>query len=68
VDYITIVELIAATTSTTNLTVCCELDQILCPADLQISDAVIDNLNIVHDSFQGEWNYTVMPKEPKSQR
>ncbi|MFN0193731.1 MAG: ISAzo13 family transposase [Aestuariivirga sp.] len=68
VDYKTIVELIAATTSTTGLTVRCQLDPTLYPAGVKISDAVMDDLNIVHDAFHGEWNYTVMPNEPKSQR
>lgn len=68
VDYRTIVELIGATTSTRGLTVRCELDQALYPAGVKISDADMDDLNIVRHEFHGEWNYTIRPKQPKPKR
>ncbi len=68
VDYRTIVELIGATTSTTGLTVRCELDRTLYPAGVKISDADMEQLNIVPDPFHGEWNYTITPKTSKSKR
>lgn len=68
VDYRTIVELIGATTSSTGLTVRCELDQTLYPAGVKVSDADMHRLNIVPDAFHGEWNYTITPKQPKPKR
>ncbi len=62
VDYRTIVELIAATTSTAGLTVRCALDENHYPAGIKISDAEMAELNILRDPFHGEWNYTIKPK------
>lgn len=60
-DYQTIVELIGATTSTTGLTVRCELDETHYPAGIKIADADMRALNITKDEFHGEWNYTFTP-------
>ena len=68
VDYQTIVELIGATTSTTGLTVRCQLDQTLYPAGVKISDADMGELHITPDTFHGEWNYTISPKRSEAQR
>ena len=68
VDYQTIVELIGATTSTTGLTVRCQLDRTLYPAGIKITDAEMSTLNISPDAFHGEWNYTVSPNRPEPQR
>ena len=65
VDYRTVVELISATTSTTGLTVRCELDENLYPAGVRISDAEMADLNIIRDAFHGEWNYTIKPRPSK---
>ena len=67
-DYRTIVELIGATTSTRGLTVRCELDETLYPAGIKISDAEMNDLNIVRDEFHGEWNYTIKPRTTKIAR
>jgi Rhodopirellula transposase DDE domain len=66
IDYRTIVELIGATTSTTGLTVRCELDENLYPAGIKISDAQMADLNIMRDNFHGEWNYTIKPRPQKT--
>jgi transposase len=63
-DYQAIVELIGATTSTTGLTVRCELDETHYPAGIKIPDAVMRALNITKDEFHGEWNYTIRPNNP----
>jgi DDE family transposase len=65
VDYRTIVELIAATTSTAGLTVRCELDESLYPAGIKVSDQDMASLNIVRDEFHGEWNYRIKPQSQK---
>jgi hypothetical protein len=68
IDYRTIVELIGATTSTAGLTVRCQLDEHLYPVGIKVSDAEMAELNIVPDTFHGEWNYTIKPKPPEKQR
>jgi hypothetical protein len=65
VDYRTIVELIGATTSTAGLTVRCQLDENLYPAGVKISDAEMAELNIIRDTFHGEWNYTIKLRPSK---
>lgn len=62
IDYRTIVELIAATTSTAGLTVRCQLDENLYPAGVKISDAEMAALNIQRNDFHGEWNYSIKPR------
>src|SRR6201998_68755 len=61
-----IVETIAATTTSTGLTVRAELDQASYPTGVKIPDAqmkALENQRILtrHD-FHGEWNYTLNPK------
>jgi hypothetical protein len=68
IDYRTIVELIGTTTSTTGLTVRCELDENLYPAGIKISDAEMAKLNILPDPFHGNWNYTITPRPAKMKR
>jgi hypothetical protein len=56
-----IVQLIAATTTKTGLTVRCELDPTMYPAGVKVSDDELDTVNIVRHEFHGEWNYTISP-------
>ena len=62
VSHQVIVQLIAATTTKTGLTVRCELDQNTYPAGIKVSDAEIEAVNLARHDFHGEWNYTVSPK------
>jgi hypothetical protein len=62
VSYQAIVQLIAATTTTTGLKVRCKLDQNTYPAGIKVSDAEIDAININRHDFHGDWNYTLKPK------
>jgi DDE family transposase len=64
VSYRVIVDLISATTTKTGLSVRCELDPTDYPKGIVVSDAEIDALNLVRDSFHGEWNYTIRPQNP----
>ena len=57
-----IVNLIAATTTTTGLKVRCELDRNHYPAGRKVSDQEVAAINIVRDAFHGEWNYTIHPR------
>jgi hypothetical protein len=68
VSYQAIVQLIAATTTTTGLKLRCKLDQNIYPAGIKVSDAEIDALNISRHDFHGDWNYTINPKPITLQR
>ncbi len=57
-----IVELIAATTTTTGLTVACELDTNDYPKGLKVSNAEMASLNIQGNDFHPDWNYTISPR------
>ena len=57
-----IVELIAATTTKTGLTVRCELDENTYAKGVKVSDAEMAALNITGDVFHPEWNYTIAPR------
>ena len=57
-----VVELIAATTTTTGLTVRCELDTRAYPKGIKVSDAEMATLNISGNTFHPEWNYTILPR------
>jgi transposase len=61
VSYRVIVDLIAATTTKTGLTVRCELDSTHYEKGIVVSDAEVDRLHITRDVFHGEWNYTIHP-------
>ena len=57
-----ILSLIAATTTTTGLTVQSELDLTRYPAGVKVSDAQMATLRLERDAFHGEWNYTLLPR------
>jgi hypothetical protein len=63
VSYRVIVDLISATTTTTGLTVHCELDESLYPKGIAVSDEQMASLNITRHHFHGEWNYTIHPRD-----
>jgi transposase len=63
ISYRVIVDLIAATTTETGLTVCCELDPNSYPKGIVVSDAEMASLNIQRADFHGEWNYTIAPSK-----
>jgi Rhodopirellula transposase DDE domain len=63
-NHLTVVELIASTTTKTGLTVRCELDTRLYPKGIKVSDEAMATLNIKGDKFRPEWNYTISPRDP----
>jgi hypothetical protein len=67
VSYRIIVDLIAATTTETGLTVHCELDKNSYPKGIVVSDAEMEALNIQRADFHGEWNYTISPTSPSDE-
>jgi transposase len=63
VSHQVIVQLIAATTTKTGLTVRCELDANNYPAGIKVSDAELASVNLQRHEFHGEWNYTIAPRD-----
>jgi len=59
----TVVSLIGATTTRTGLVVKATLDGRKYPLGEEVSDAEMKSLNIVRDSFHGDWNYTIGPRD-----
>ena len=57
-----IVNLIAATTTSTGLTIQCQLDLNHYPKGIKITDDVMASLNIAGDEFHSNWNYTIFPQ------
>src|SRR6516162_6068431 len=59
-----IVQLIAATTTTSGLTIACDIDATRYPKGITVKKSVLENLHIRYDDFHGDWNYTISP-QPK---
>jgi len=64
VSYLVIVQLIASTTTDAGLTVACRLDENDYQKGIKVSDADMAALNIKPATFQGDWNYTFVPRRP----
>lgn len=62
ISRLAVVELIAATTTKTGLTIRCELDENTYTKAIKVSDAVMATLNIITDEWHPEWNYTIQPR------
>jgi len=58
-----IVQLIGATTTDKGLKVCCEIDGNLYPKGVVVPEAELKAINITHDEFHGEWNYSIAPNQ-----
>jgi hypothetical protein len=65
-DHATIIELIAATTTKTGLKVESALDTRVYEKGLKVTKAEMKRLDIRGDAFHPEWNYSVIPRKPKS--
>jgi len=63
----TIVDLIAATTTVTGLKVRCALDTRTYQKGIKVSDAEMKTLDITGDPFHPEWNYTIRPRQASDQ-
>src|SRR5216683_2814396 len=68
VSYRVIVDLIAATTTKTGLTVRREIDKNLYPKGVKVSDADMAAINLKRAEFHGEWNYTISPNDQPPNR
>jgi hypothetical protein len=58
----TVVNLIAATTTSTGLEVYARLDDGSYPDKIRVPDSEIEAVNLHGDPFHPEWNYTIKPK------
>ena len=63
-DRVAVVELIGATTTKGGLRVECALDLRTYQKGIKVSDAEMQSLEIIGDTFHPEWNYTVRPRQP----
>ena len=66
-----VVDLIAATTTRTGLTVRAERDTGYYPTGTKVTDAEIKALPLTRHTFHGEWNYTIggkplTPRRPRT--
>ncbi len=62
VSRLAVVDLIAATTTNTGLTVRCELDESSYPKAIRVTDQEMATLNIATDPWHPEWNYIISPR------
>jgi Rhodopirellula transposase DDE domain len=65
-DHATIIELIAATSTKTGLKVESALDTRVYEKGIKVTKSEIKRLDIRGDAFHPEWNYSVVPRKPKS--
>jgi hypothetical protein len=61
-SYEVILELLNHTTTKKGLTVTAVKDENLYPTKVKVSDEEYAKLNIIRDSFHGDWNYTIKPQ------
>jgi len=54
--------LIAATTTTTGLTVKSKIDTNIYERGLKVSDKQMDELQLRRETFHGDWNYKLLPR------
>ncbi len=62
VSHEVIINLIAATTTSTGLRVRSELDTNRYPAGTRVTKEQMAEINLQRDDFHGEWNYTILPR------
>ena len=63
VSHEVIINLIKATTTEKGLIVEASLDENEYPSGVSVTDEVMARLNLVRESFHGEWNYTINPRQ-----
>lgn len=56
-----VINLIASTKTKTGLEVKCTMDYNTYPKGVKVTDKELKNVNLIRDSFHGEWNYTIKP-------
>ncbi len=56
-------DLVGATTTTRGLTVRCEFDTNVYQKEIAASDKEMQGINVTHEAFHGQWDYTIHPSE-----
>ena len=67
-DYETVVNLIARTTTAKGLKVTCRLDRRKYRTGRKITTAEMKHINLERQTFHGEWNYIISPRQSTSRR
>ncbi len=62
ISYEVIIKLILSSKTKTGLDVECEIDKNNYKTGIKISEKKLQEINMVRNSFHGEWNYTVFPQ------
>jgi len=57
-----IVNLIANTTTRQGLEIQAEIDSNSYPKGIKVTDAQLEEINLIKADFHGEWNYSILPK------
>jgi hypothetical protein len=58
----TVVDLIASTTTKTGLTIRCEIDTNTYQRGIKVPDEAMGTLNVTGDDFHPDWNYVISPR------
>jgi transposase len=66
VDYETVVNLIAHTTTVPGLEVSCRLDHSRYPIGRKVTEPEWASMALIRDGFHGDWNYTIQPRRKTS--
>lgn len=62
IDTATIIQLIGNTRTKTGLMIKAKLDTAMYEKGIKVSDEELALVNLTHDNFHGEWNYTISPQ------
>ncbi len=62
ISYEVIIKLIASTKTKKGLDVECEIDKEIYKTGIKIKPQQMEDINIVHNTFHGEWNYCIYPQ------
>lgn len=65
INYETVVNLIAGTTTTTGLKVSCRLDLRKYQTGRKVSEEEWSEIDLLRDDFHGDWNYTIRPRRKR---
>jgi len=63
ISHETVVQLIGNTTTETGLEISAIIDENQYEKGIKVSDQQLAEVNIARETFHGEWNYTISPKE-----
>lgn len=62
ISYEVIVQLVGATQTAKGLKVNCELDSAEYQTGIKIKENKMEEINLIRNSFHGEWNYSILPQ------